>query len=435
MNKSINRIHLRWPSYSLVLAVLAVIGLGLAQPVRAAEFRSGNTVVIGEDQVIDDDLFVSAQTVIVNGKVTGNLLVAGTDLTVNGTVGGSLFMTGQSLAANGTVDGSLYAAGSTFTLGPTAKVGRNLYGGGFSLTTAPGSQIGRSFYGSGYQVILNGAVANDVNIGSTALELNGSVGGDVRGTVSNANTAALPSFLPAFAGNVPTVPPGMHVSNNAQVKGQVAVESATTTPAATAPFYSLANSRTRWIIGEFITLLLIGSLLLWLRPTWLRRTSTAAQRWLPSLGNGLLTLIVSIILIPLALALIILLAIAGGWLTFGQLATAILGVGLTTWVLAIVLLFFAIGILSKIVAAYLGGQLLLQRQLTTTRTGSDFIALALGLLVYSLLRSIPFGIGWVIGAIVVLLGLGAIVISLRRTPHPRAIMVPTSARPGREIPV
>lgn len=106
--------------------------------------------------------------------------------------------------------------------------------------------------------------------------------------------------MPTLEGAVPAVPPGLRGRENAEIGGAVTVQIEPAVANTTAPIYSLANPRTRWWIGEFIALLVIGLLLLWLRPTWLRRTSTEAQaRWLPSLGVGLL-------------------AIGGGWLSFGQ---------------------------------------------------------------------------------------------------------------------
>jgi hypothetical protein len=414
--------------------MIVTVGLvGVAQPAYAAEFRNGDAVVIAEDEVIDDDLWVAGQTVTVNGMVNGDLFAAGADVTVNGPVEGSLFVTGRTLAVNGAVSGSIYASGYAFTLGPEASSGRNLYFGGFSLTTAPGSQVGRSIYSGGYQMILNGEVADNVTIGAEALELNGRVGGDVRGEVGNSDNSVPTFFMPQFEGAMPAAPPGLRVGEDAQVTGEVDVNVASADAAETAPFYSLANERTRWVVGEFIALLILGALLLWLRPTWLRRTSEAAERWLPSMGLGLLTVLVFVLAVPLALGLIVLLAIVGGWLTFNQLTVTILGVGLASLVFAVVLFLFVAGLLSKLVVAYLGGRLLLQRRLTGSVSVMDFVALALGVLIYMMLRAIPLGIGWVIGFLVMLLGLGAIVFTLRRMPRPRTATVPATAERRREV--
>jgi len=431
LTQQFNKRRLRLLLALLTVGVLTAI---LTRPAHAAEFRSGDTAVVGTDEVIDDDLFISGQTVTVDGVVTGNLFAAGAIVTVNGTVEGSLFMAGRTLAANGTVNGSLFASSYSMSVGPEADTDGNLYFSGFSLTTEQGSQVGRGLYGGGYQMILNGEVANDVNVGVGALELNGIVGGDMRGNVGTPEDNEPNFFMPSFEGDVAVIAPGLRVGENAQVGGDVAVDVVQPEEITPVPFYSLANERTRWVIGELIALLIVGFLLLWIRPRWLRRTSTVAQeRWLPSLGIGLLAIIVAIILLPLAVGLIILLTIAGDWISLGQLTTSILGLGLTGLVFATAVFLFLVGIVSKIIVAFLCGYLLVQRPADTAVSTWDFIALAVGIVIYILLRALPFGIGFIIGLIITLLGVGAFFLTLRRTPRPRTVTVVTKERP-REAP-
>ena len=79
-------------SKSLILFIgltLAVLGL-VARPTHAADIRTGERVVIAADEVIDDDLIVSAQFIEVNGTVTGDLVATGTIIIINGSVGGSV---------------------------------------------------------------------------------------------------------------------------------------------------------------------------------------------------------------------------------------------------------------------------------------------------------------------------------------------------------
>ncbi|MEZ4867436.1 MAG: hypothetical protein R3C14_39285 [Caldilineaceae bacterium] len=400
------------PRLGLMLLVIALLLVGLAQPVYASDFRGGTTVVINANEVIDDDLFVSGENVTVNGTVKGNLFATGAVVTVNGHVEGSLFIAGRTLAQNGRVDGSTYVGGYSFTLGEEAVIGRNLNFGGFSLMTNGGSAVGRSLYGGGYQLLLNGRVEQDVNVGAAALELNGTVGGDVRGSVGRAEEAAPSYAMPQFEGAVPAVQPGLRVSPDAKVGGVLAVETTkVTVNTPPPPVYSLANPQLRWAIGEFLTLLIIGLLLLYVRPSFLQRASnTVQERWLPSLGVGLIMIALAIVAIPLGIALIILLAVLSGWLTLGQLAGAVVGLGLTTLFFAIALFWFAAAMVTKIIVAYRGGDWLLARLATReSATGwSQALGLSLGLIVYVALRMIPFGIGAIIAFVITLIGLGAI---------------------------
>ncbi|MEZ4682445.1 MAG: hypothetical protein R2932_50390 [Caldilineaceae bacterium] len=299
-----------------------------------------------------------------------------------------------------------------------AQIGHNLNFGGFSLTTAAGSQVGRSLYGGGYQLLLNGSVANDVHVGSAALELNGHVGGSVYGTVESANGETPTVYMPAFEGAVPAVAPGLRVSNAAEIGGALSVSVQMAAPAAVTepPIYSLANAQLRWAIGEVIALLIVGLIFLYIRPTLLGNAGAAVQSHpFQSLGIGVLILLVAIAAVPIIIALLVLLAIWGGWFTLGQLVGDIVGLGFVTLLFAIGLFIFTAGMLTKIIVAYGGGHWVVQRFAAgdENRGVMAFGALALGVIIYMVLRLIPFGVGVVIGLLVTLVGLGALYLALR----------------------
>lgn len=403
----------------LLALLLGVLSLILAQPAHAAEFRRGSTAVIAESEVIDDDLFITGQSITINGTVTGNLFVAGASITINGTVEGSLFAAAQAIIVNGTVNGTIFATGYSLTLGSEAVSDGNLFFSGFNLTTEQGSRVGHSLFGRGYQLLLNGEVSENVNFGAAALVLTGVVGGDVRGSVSSSEINSPIFWMPTF-GQVSPVPPGLRIDDSAQVAGAMSVDIiADVNEAATAPFYSLANERTRRVIGELVALLLVGFLLLWLRPDWLRRTGTVVQeRWLSSLHVGLLASGAAFFLIPLLLGLIVLLAVFVGRSGLGQLAIPVLSLGVTGLSFAAAAFVFLMGMVSKIIVAYLVGRLLAQRLLPRDLPGMKFAALLIGVVIYVFLRALPFGIGFLTGLIVSLLGMGAFFLELRRASQP-----------------
>ena len=79
------------------------------------------------------------------------------------------------------------------------------------------------------------------------------------------------------------------------------------------------------------------------------------------------------------------------------------------------------------VVAYVVGQLVLARAAPQTQSGSGgkYWALVVGALIYEILRAIPV-IGWIVGALVTLCGLGAILLFVRGRVRPQA------AAPSRE---
>lgn len=427
----------RWFSGGITLLVgiviAALLAVGDVQPLFATDFRGGDTITVGADEVIDDDLFISGDTVTINGTVRGNLFASGTVVTVNGPVEGSLFLAGRTLALNSTVEGSAYVGGYAFTLGENAMIGRNLNFGGFSLTARPDSGIGRSLYAGGYQILLNGAVDDDVNIGSAALELTGYVGGDVQGSVGSPEETAPSMYMPSFEGAIAPVAPGLRVSDGAEVVGDLSVTvQAPTAEATPAPIYSLANQQLRWAIGEVVALLMIGLLFLYIRPSLLENAGIAVQSQpLKSLGVGFLVLLVAIAAVPIVIGVLITLGFFGGIFTLGQLVGDILGLGVVSLLFAIGVFLFTAGMLTKIVVAYGGGRLLVRNGTTgeAIRGPAAFLAIFIGVIIYMALRLIPV-FGWLLALVVTLMGLGALYLALRHrhTPRTAEAVVPYAPR-------
>lgn len=411
-----------WMIAAVVLT--AVLLSALAVPAGATDFRGADTVIIAADEVIDDDLFVSANRVVIDGTVLGDLMAFGTVIEMNGTVEGSMLAGGQTVTVNGTVDGSYYGGATSLELGPEAVMRRNVYFGGMSMKAVEGSQVARSVYTSNYQTILDGEVMGDVAVGTAALEVNGRIGGDLLGEVNISDQAGVPIMVPIPGLTEPLVAQGLRIGESADISGRIGVQEVvqTTTPAepgVTPPFTSLVVTGI-WLtisqrVGELIALLVIGALFIWLVPALVSETGDALRKrpW-HSLGWGLLLLVVFPFAVFVAGAVLILLALAGGFISFGFLARAILAIGGTSLALVVALFGLSVFMLSKIVVAYVGGRWALQRMapnLTMSRL-TQFWYLLLGGFVYELLRAIPF-VGPVAALVVILFGLGAMFMTWR----------------------
>ncbi|MCP4205359.1 MAG: hypothetical protein GY769_25895, partial [bacterium] len=61
----------RMRSAGFVFCATAAYGVLASVPATAIEFRGGQHVVVGTDEVILDDLYVTGETVTVDGKVEG----------------------------------------------------------------------------------------------------------------------------------------------------------------------------------------------------------------------------------------------------------------------------------------------------------------------------------------------------------------------------
>jgi hypothetical protein len=260
-------------------------------------------------------------------------------------------------------------------------------------------------------------------------------------------------------GNLPVVrnvAPGVHVGPDAEIGGNLWYQSevAQTVPAGSVggevtfatpvpqpqPEVSAppapspeATAFRNWFVGlsrrvgEFIALVIVGGLLLRFWPEAVRRVSAQAQeRPLRSAGWGLIVTLLFFIGVPLAAIVIFVAALLGGLVTFGQLFNAILGLGAAALGLTVTTGLFILALVTKAIVSYLVGRLVLSKLLPQALTGAwaGLLSLALGAGIYEILRAIPLGLGWAIGAVVTLLGVGAMFYVVRaalRGPAPAAI--------------
>lgn len=442
MSTQTNLLRITIPIFVTLLLVFGVSGV-----VVAADFRTGSTVTVAKGELIDDDLVLSGQTIVVDGTVNGDLVAMGGDVTINGVIKGSLLVGARSLLVNGTVGGSLYNGGATITLGPQAVIERNLFFGGYSLNAERGSLIQRDLMTGGYQALLNGDVQRDLRAGLSALQLNSKVGGDVYAEVASPQEPPLPPFFLTFAGqNLPAaVAPGLHIGSDAQIGGKLNYSSPveqgsailaapnggvafTPAPVTTAPTVFATPRSTQdlvltWIwerLRQLISLLVLGALALWLIPKWFDRA--ADNVWhepIASTGWGFVVTVVGYILAGLALVLLIVITAGLGRLTLAGLASSFFFSGLTGIGTLFTLFTLLLAYGSKLVVVYPLGHWMMS-QFSAVQAEKRSWALVLGVLLYVLVRSIPY-LGFVVGLFVTMIGIGAMWLIFRNRPKAAAV--------------
>ncbi|MEX5263339.1 polymer-forming cytoskeletal protein [Kocuria sp. CPCC 205231] len=411
----------------LTLLATAFAGLLLTAPAAgAAEIRGEENVVVAADKVVDDDLYVTGGDVVVDGTVRGDLLVAAGTVTINGTVEGDLMAAAQTVVIEGTVGDDARVAGQVLLLGEQARVADDLVTAGYSVEARPGAVIGGDVLLGAYQALLAGTVEGEVTAGAAALALAGAIGGDVQADVGSADEVEA-AWAPTTGVAVPRVEPGLTLTDEARLDGGLSYRSGT--EAAIAPGAEIAGEiRYEQVVVEeepagpagplalllaglrlFVTLFLVGLLALWLLPravTGAART-LRARPWL-SLGWGALTIAGTAVAVLAVLVVSILLAVALGWMTLAGLAAAVVTTAVVLDLVLVLGLVLAVALLAPVVVGFTAGGLLL-RDRAPVSFGKRVLALALGLLVYVLLRAVPF-LGPVVGLLVALLGLGALVV-------------------------
>lgn len=434
----------------LITALALVLVLGAVRPVQAAEFDDDGVIEAGE--VINDDVFLSAETVRMDGTVNGTLFATGATITINGMVNGDLFVAAQDItisptavitgniflgaqnaAVGGMVNGSMFGGATSVEIGETGHIARNLFFGGYSLETNNGSTVGMDLYGAGYQFTLAGSVARNANIDAGALELSGAIGGDAVLDVSEPGTSSA-YFNPMLMqpGMPPAIEPGLRIAEGASIGGRLIYTSPVNqdsavqivpqggivyqTPVPSEEPETAAQRTTvttppvlKWLyklLRNLATLFILGALAVWLLPKLLTRTvEKARSKWLPSAGWGLLAIIVGYVGAFIAFLVIIAVVIIIGIISLGGLGSAIFGVGSSSLALVVTVFTLLVKYGSKLVVAYLIGSLILGKQGTETK-GRKYLAMLIGVSIYAVAAAIPF-IGWLIALLATLIGLGA----------------------------
>jgi hypothetical protein len=272
------------------------------------------------------------------------------------------------------------------------------------------------------------------------LEINGVVGNDVYANVGGTEGNQEPMYVSGPPGVETIIPSGLRVSEDAVIGGTLTYRSSEsqasainitppggvvfeydprTSPETEPEEFGRVGSSTMvaaWLVKRirtFITLLLLGGLVLWQLPALLKKVSDKAEEEpLPSLGWGLVSILVVYLGAFLAIGLIIAGAIFLGVITLGELAKVILVIGFSS--LGLILAGFGLMVSygSKIIVSYLVGTLLL-KWLAPKYDGGMIWPLVIGTLLYTFLRAIPLGFGLLVGVVVTLVGLGAIWLVVR----------------------
>jgi cytoskeletal protein CcmA (bactofilin family) len=424
-----------------VFSVLTLLALALVTPVRAFESREGDTIIIEKGEVIEDDLYLFATTIVVDGTIKGDLVAFGESITVNGTVEGDLMAAGQTVIINGAVNDDARIAGAALQLGSKAVIGDDLIAAGASLETQESCQVNGDLVVGSAQALLAGDVAGNVIAGTAALELRGSFGGDVQAYVDvTSNTQSGPPmsmYMTQIPIAIPNVPAGLTVAEGAKIAGNLDY---TSTIDLRIPSGVVGGKVTRsepqvsadavvvpptnaervgtWaldMLRGMVTLILFGLFVGWLFPKFTHALpeNVRAKPW-ASLGWGAVAWAVFFF----ALLVVLMAMILGGWLfgvfTLGGLSGTVVWLGILILLSMVIGFVLATSYLTKVIVGETIGKWLFNRfspalaehKFWPMILGVVVIVFVVGLLRFPLI-SLGF-LGWLVNFTIVLFGLGAL---------------------------
>jgi len=418
---------LRKFAFSLFLA--SSVALALAVPAAAFDGRAGQDVIVPAGQTVNDDLYLAGSTITVDGTVNGDVFAVGQTIMINGVVNGNLFAASQTVMVNGKVIDSVRIGGAALLLGDQAAVGRDVLALGGSYESRPGASVGRDALFLGGQARLAGVMARNVLFAGGGLELAGRVGGNVKAEVGEVGSGS-PS--PAMYGqpeiSIPTVPTGLTIDPGSSIGGNLDYTQSKDLPipsgvvagqitrvppsaARTAPQpMSGVQRAANWflnLIRTYVTLLLIGLLLAWLAPRFVKALAESLRaRPMPSLGWGIMAYLLFFLALFVLILALVLAGVLFGVLTLGGLSAAAVLSGLVGAAVLVLGFVLVTSWLTKVTVSELIGKLLLNAArpgLGEHRVWPLFVGVA----IISVLVSLPF-VGWLFGIATVLFGLGSL---------------------------
>ncbi|HZI08488.1 MAG TPA: polymer-forming cytoskeletal protein, partial [Archangium sp.] len=162
---------LPWLPSMLVLWAL-VPGMALA-----AEFRSGDVVQVGPQEVIEEDLYAFGRTVNIQGTIRGDLITAGQQVDISGTVEGDVMSAASNNRISGPVRGSLRAAGGELSV--TGPVGEDALLAAGNLRLTPEAQVGKDLFLASGDARVYAPVRGELRAAAGTLTLSAPVGQDM----------------------------------------------------------------------------------------------------------------------------------------------------------------------------------------------------------------------------------------------------------------
>jgi hypothetical protein len=372
----------------------------LVIPARAQGIVISDSVP--KNQVVDQNLILSGDTVTIDGTVNGDVLAVGRNVELNGSVNGTLVILATDALINGFVASSLYNGAITVVVSPEARIGRDFYNLSGDVKTNTGSSIGRDMIAVTLGALLQGEVKRNthgfIGIGPLITALWDKIQ-ELRLPELEFPNLESPENMPkvAFASligsSIDWIVEGytpnedsMHQSTG--IQGEVIVD---------------------WLLERLralVIFLVFGGLFLWLFPRFLEESVEVVwQKPLQSTAWGLVILVFLFSAFLLSLGLLIPLMLFFSTLTLDALAVFTGLVGYSGLILGMVL-FLIYGLyITKVVAAYLVGKKLMTR-FTPRAARFRLLVLFVGGLLYVLIRAIPY-LGAVVGLWLSLMGVGA----------------------------
>lgn len=154
----------------LSVAILAFSFIIFAHSAQAFEVKVDDSVNLTKEEVADGNVYASCGEMKIDGTVNGDVIAMCKTIIVNGTINGDLIAFGQDVTINGEVKGSARVAGTNININGVINHNVNAFGTDVNLSASS-------------------TVAWDVLVAGVNGKFDGTIGGNLHGSVASANIA------------------------------------------------------------------------------------------------------------------------------------------------------------------------------------------------------------------------------------------------------
>jgi cytoskeletal protein CcmA (bactofilin family) len=363
-----------------------VIFLTCSLPAFAIDHRSGGrdqeSIVVASGETVDDTLFATGNSVIVEGTVNGDVIAAGRSVEVRGTIRGNLIAFAQNVIVEGAVEGTTYAFGQNVRV--RGEVVRDMIGFAQAIALEPNGKIGRNLISFAQVLTADGEAGRDVIAFVQRFEARGTFARDVSVNAEQVSLLAPAHVERDFVAGLPRES-NFKMENGASIGGKRNIHVVPPPPSEYTTIWFYVR-QIMWLIAAFIT----GLVLFWLFPALSRPRLERRSDLLESGVFGFLATIAT----PVAAIII-----------------GITIIGLPIALVSLALWMFGLYIAKIVVAAFVG------RSLFGTPTTSLAVQLLVGLVIVLIAVDIPY-IGGLVNFLLTIVGLGAVLLEVfKRRPQ------------------
>lgn len=381
---------------SFIMLSLAFVLLVPWETANAFSAKTGSSVYVPKEDIIEGNLYAAGQNITVEGKVKGDVFCAGQTVNIRGSVDGDVICAGQTISIDANIGGNLRVAGSSIDI--AGNIARNAMVFGSNIITEASSTVGWDMMVGSVLAELRGKIGRDLDGGSAQMIIDGQIGKNVK--LSLDNNYKIKNSQTNKAESVLTIAKAANIggelnytaNNEATIEKGAKINGKTihNTPS---PIKSTDHKTAygTWVMAKIISIfsaLLISLIMLTL---WRKEIKTITEKMLnkiaPSIGWGFALFFLT----PIAAILLII---------------TIVGIPLAAILFVFWLLAMYIG---KIIAAIMIGRSLLGK----IKDENLIWSMIVGIIASWIIFSIPI-IGWLLALIAMWWSIGAVSMYIRK---------------------